>query len=127
VSRAESDRAIQILLDRLRLRSPDKLYRCPGTGTLWPRTILDWAPLRGCLGSLQEITHAEADEDRRWGRAKRELRGSDIDGMARMKAEGHSLRNIAEKLGVGYGTVRIRLAASERKTSRPKAAAMVEM
>jgi transposase len=38
-----------------------------------------------------------------------------------MKADGHSLRNIAEKLGVGYGTVRMRLAAGERKTSRPRA------
>ena len=70
----ESDQAIQILLDRLRLRIPDKLYRCPRTGTLWPRTILGWAPLRGCLGQLQELTHAEADDDRRWGRARRELR-----------------------------------------------------
>jgi hypothetical protein len=89
VSRAESDRAIQILLDRLRLRSPEKLYQCPGTGTLWPRTILGWAPLRGCLGCLHEITHAEADEDRRWGRARRELRESDIFSMG-LWGEEHS-------------------------------------
>ena len=44
-----------------------------------------------------------------------------------MKADGHSLRNIAEKFGVGYGTVRMRLAAGERKTSRPRAAATIEM
>ena len=89
VSRTESDRAIQILLDRLRLRSPDKLYRCPGTGTLWPRTVLGWAPLRGCLGSLQEITHAEADSDRRWGRARRELREFPIFSMG-LWGEEHS-------------------------------------
>ncbi len=89
VSRAESDWAIQILLDRLRLRSPAKLYRCPGTGTLWPRTILGWAPLRGCLGSLQEIAHTEADIDRRWGRARRELRESDIFSMG-LWGEEHS-------------------------------------
>ena len=87
--RAESDRAIQILLDRLRLRTPDKLYRCPGTGTLWPRTILGWAPLRGCLGSLHEITHAEADEDRRWARARRELRESAVFSMG-LWGEEHS-------------------------------------
>jgi transposase len=51
----------------------------------------------------------------------------DLTSIARMKADGHSLRNIAEKLGVGYGTVRMRLAAGERKTSRPKAAARIGM
>jgi len=97
VSRGESDQAIQILLDGLRLRAPDKLYRCSGTGTLWPRTILGWAPLRGCLvetpsvsvGSLHEITQAEADEDRRWGRARRELREADIFSMG-LWGEEHS-------------------------------------
>ena len=89
VNGTESDPAIQILLDRLRLRSPDKLYRCPGTGTLWPRTILGWAPLRGCLGSLHEITHAKADEDRRWGRARRELREFSIFSMG-LWGEEHS-------------------------------------
>lgn len=74
VSRGESDHALQILLDRLRLRSPLRLYRCADTGTLWPRSILGWAPLRGCLGHLQEVLHTEADNDRRWSRARRELR-----------------------------------------------------
>ena len=78
VSGWESDYALQILLDRLRLRPPPKLCRCPDTATLWPRTILGWAPFRGCLGRLQEVSHSEADEDRRWGRARRELRESDI-------------------------------------------------
>ena len=47
--------------------------------------------------------------------------------VARMKAEGHSLRSIAEKLGVGYGTVRQRLAAGERKTPGSGAAAAIEV
>jgi DEAD/DEAH box helicase domain-containing protein len=89
VGRGESDQAIQILLDQLRLRAPEKLYRCPGTGTLWPRSILGWAPLRGCLGRLQEITHAEADDDRRWGRARRELREFPIFAMG-LWGEEHS-------------------------------------
>lgn len=89
VSRSESDRALQILLDRLRLRSPNKLYRCPGTGTLWPRMIFGWAPLRGCLGSLEKITHTDADIDRRWGRARRELRESLIFSMG-LWGEEHS-------------------------------------
>jgi transposase len=33
-----------------------------------------------------------------------------------MRAEGQSLRQIAEQLGVGYGTVRERLKDGERKT-----------
>jgi DEAD/DEAH box helicase domain-containing protein len=89
VGRGESDQAIQILLDQLRLRVPDRLYRCPGTGTLWPRSILAWAPLRGCLGQLQELSDAEADDDRRWGRARRELRASLIFEMG-LWGEEHS-------------------------------------
>ena len=89
VSRADSDQAVQILLDGLRLRVPDKLYRCPDTGTLWPRTVLGWAPLRGCLGGLGEISHLEADDDRRWGRARRELRESAIFSMG-LWGEEHS-------------------------------------
>ena len=89
VGRGESDQAIQILLDQLRLRVPDKLYRCPCTGTLWPRTLLGWAPLRGCLGQLHEITRTEADDDRRWGRARRELRESPIFAMG-LWGEEHS-------------------------------------
>ena len=74
VNRNESDRAIQILLDKLRLRLPVKLYRCPDTVTLWPRTILGWAPLRGCLGRLHQISQEDADADRRWSRGRLELR-----------------------------------------------------
>ena len=77
---------------------------------------------------IQERVKAGLHNARRNGKKLgRPQRVVDLDGMARMKAEGHSLRNIAEKLGVGYGTVRMGLAAGERKTSRPRAAAMVEM
>ncbi len=72
------DSAIQIMLDRLRLRVPTKVFRCPDTGTLWPRTVLGWGALRGCLGSLMEIEGVQADQDRRWGRPRRELRESPI-------------------------------------------------
>jgi lambda repressor-like predicted transcriptional regulator len=51
----------------------------------------------------------------------------DNDLVARMRAQGHSLRSIAQRAGVGYGTVRMRLAAGERKTPGPQAAATVEM
>ncbi len=83
------DEAFQILLDKLNLRSPQKLYRCPDTATLWPRTVLGWAPLKGCLGQLRPISSFEADEDRRWGRPRRELRESEIF-QSGLWAEEHS-------------------------------------
>jgi Lhr-like helicase len=73
VGRGQQDQAIQILLDQMRLRPPAALYRCASTGTLWPRAVLGWAPLKGCLGELRQITHKQADSDRRWGRPRREL------------------------------------------------------
>jgi len=89
VSLGVPDQAIQILFDRLRLRRPSKLFRCPDTGTLWPRTVLGWAPLRGCKGKLHQISHEEADRDRRWGRARTEFRESPIFGMG-LWGEEHS-------------------------------------
>ncbi|MGA2608313.1 MAG: recombinase family protein [Terriglobia bacterium] len=77
---------------------------------------------------IQERVRAGLHNARRNGKQLgRPRRVVDLDGIARMKAEGRSLRSIAEKLGVGYGTVRMRLAAGERKTSRPRAAARIEM
>jgi DNA invertase Pin-like site-specific DNA recombinase len=77
---------------------------------------------------IQERVKAGLHNARRNGKQLgRPRRVVDVDGIARMKAEGHSLRNIAEKLGVGYGTVRMRLAGDERKTPGPGAAALVEI
>jgi len=77
---------------------------------------------------IQERVKAGLDNARRNGKKLgRPPRVLDLDGIARMKAEGRSLRSIAERLGVGYGTVRMRLAAGERKTPGPRAAARIEM
>ncbi len=77
---------------------------------------------------IQERVKAGLHNARRTGKQLgRPHRVVDFDGIARMKAEGHSLRKIAEKLGVGYGTVRMRLAAGERKTSGPGTAAVIEV
>jgi hypothetical protein len=96
VNRVESDRAIQILLDKLLIREPGKLFRCPATSTLWPRTVLGWAPLRGCRGELEEITPVEANNDRRWGRARRELREEQIFAMG-LWGEEHSAQLAPEE------------------------------
>lgn len=48
----------------------------------------------------------------------RPTKAVDPDRILQMRSEGQSLRQIAENLGVGYGTVRERLKGSERKTPR---------
>lgn len=52
------------------------------------------------------LAHARA-QGKQLGRPRRVV---DRDRVVRMKAEGMSLRDIADKLGVGYGTIRTRLA-----------------
>jgi hypothetical protein len=74
----EADKAIQILLDQLSVRTPAQLYRCEATGTIWAHSALGWAPIEGCLGTLQAIAPEELDKDVRWGRARRELKESPI-------------------------------------------------
>jgi DNA invertase Pin-like site-specific DNA recombinase len=75
---------------------------------------------------IQERVKAGLHNARRTGKQLgRPRRVVDLNSIARMKAEGHSLRNIAEQLGVGYGTVRMRLAAGERKTSTSRAATVI--
>jgi hypothetical protein len=54
------------------------LFRCPDTATLWPRAVVGWGPLKGCLGNLYPISEDEADMDSRWGRSRTELRDSPI-------------------------------------------------
>jgi len=77
---------------------------------------------------IQERVRAGLQNARRNGkRLGRPSRVVDLDDIACMRAQGRSLRNIAERVGVGYGTVRMRLAAGERKTPGPGAAAMVGM
>jgi len=89
VSPSESDQAIQILFDQLRLRRPATLFRCPDTGTLWPRAVLRWAPLKGCLGNLGPVTHEDTGKDPRWGRVRGELVKSPIFAMG-LWGEEHS-------------------------------------
>ena len=92
----ETDFAIQILIDKLMIREPARLFRCPATGTLWPRNVLGWAPLRGCRGELREVTQAEVNEDRRRGRPRRELREEEIFAMG-LWGEEHSAQLAPEE------------------------------
>ena len=85
----EDDKAIQILLDRLSVRVPARLYRCEATGTVWTRSALGWVPIRGCRGIVHAITPEQIDQDTRWGRARREFKKSPIFSKG-LWAEEHS-------------------------------------
>jgi len=77
---------------------------------------------------IQERVKAGLHNARRNGKQLgRPRRIVDLDGVARMRGEGHSIRHIAKKLGLGYGTVRQRLASGERKTPSSGAAAEIAM
>lgn len=84
-----ADRAILILLDRLAVRRPEKLYRCAQTGTIWTHSALGWTWMDGCRGNLKSISPQELDQDRRWQRARRELLDSEVFAMG-LWAEEHS-------------------------------------
>jgi len=89
VDKGQAEPAIQILFDRLNLRIPRSIYRCPDTGTFWPRSASGWSILKGCLGNLTPISTEQADNDRRWGRARAEMRDSPIFGVG-LWGEEHS-------------------------------------
>ncbi len=82
------------------------------------------------IGAMAEFERALTQERVRAGLKNAVINGKtlgrprrvvDRDHILTMQSEGASLREIAAKLGVGYGTVRKRLAASERKTLAPGA------
>jgi len=81
--------AIQLRLDQLAVRPPRQLFLCPDTGTLWCRSVLGHAPLRGCSGGLRVIATSEVDSHPRWGRPRREIRESPIFRMG-LWSEEHS-------------------------------------
>jgi len=80
------------------------------------------------IGAMAEFERALTQERVRSGlqnavrngkQLGRPRRVVDRDHILAMQSEGASLRDIAAKLGIGYGTVRMRLAAGERKTPAP--------
>ena len=76
---------------------------------------------------IQERVKAGLSHARRNGKTLgRPRRIVDIDRISRMRAEGQSLRSIADKLDIGYGTARKLLASAERKTPASGAAAVIE-
>ena len=83
------------------------------------------------IGAMAEFERALCQERVRSGLNAARARGKqlgrprrvvDRDHILAMQSEGASLRDIAAMLSVGYGTVRTRLAADERKTPAPRGA-----
>ncbi len=68
-----SQPAVKILFDKLAVRKPERCFHCPDSLTVWPRTVLGWAPFRGCRGKLKLIRDQEVDNLPRWKRARAEL------------------------------------------------------
>jgi hypothetical protein len=70
--------AMRIVLPKLGLRLPRKLYCCPRSGRIHPRSVLGQGPgsLPGEL--LEAVTPEELDQHPRYGRMRRELRGSPV-------------------------------------------------
>ena len=76
---------------------------------------------------IQERVKAGLNHARRIGkRLGRPRRIVDLERITKLRAQGHSLQSIADKLGIGYGTVRKSLASIQRKTSASGAAAVIE-
>lgn len=80
--------AIRIAFSRLALRRPSRLFRCPTTGHLWPRSVLGCAPESGCV-RLEAVTEEALDMSPRVGRQRREFRQSSVFSLA-LWADEHS-------------------------------------
>ena len=68
------------------------------------------------------LNHAR-NNGKRLGRPRRIV---DLESITKLRAQGHGLRTIADKLDIGYGTARKPLASIERKTPASGAAAVIE-
>jgi len=69
--------AIRLKFPELGLRHPSTLYRCPATGHIWPREILECAPESNCT-SLEKVEESTLDSDPRVMRQRREFSSSKI-------------------------------------------------
>jgi DNA invertase Pin-like site-specific DNA recombinase len=76
------------------------------------------------IGAMAEFERSLIQERVRAGLGNARAKGKQLgrpqrivhrESILQMKAEGLSIRQIAERIGIGYGTVRARL-AGERKT-----------
>lgn len=65
--------ALRIRFQQLCLRRPARMFQCPHTDQVWPRSVAGFYP-GGNSPTLNEISHAELDHDPRIGRRRRELR-----------------------------------------------------
>jgi DEAD/DEAH box helicase domain-containing protein len=61
---------LRISFGGLALRAPAQVFRCPWTGTIWPRSILGCAPIRGSRGGMVPISQDELDHHPRVLRAR---------------------------------------------------------
>lgn len=79
---------IRIRFPELGVRRPPRLFLCPRTGWVWPRSVGGCAPREGCT-ELRPTTDAKLDGTSRVSRERREYRDSKVFSMA-IWAEEHS-------------------------------------
>ncbi|MBI4617683.1 MAG: DEAD/DEAH box helicase [Planctomycetes bacterium] len=82
--------AVRIVLPRLALCRPEAIYRCRVSGLLYATTAFRSAPQIASNGTLERITFEEADQDPRYGRARRELQAQGGPLEMGLWAEEHS-------------------------------------
>ena len=92
--------AFASLKDNLDLSTPSGrlMFQIIGAMAEFVRAIIQERVRAGLLNARRN--------GKKLGRPRRVV---DLDGIARMRAQGQSLRSIAERVGIGYGTVRMRM------------------
>jgi DEAD/DEAH box helicase domain-containing protein len=77
-------------------RKPGKMHRCSVCGHLYPRAVLGHASHNSCCQNLTEVTHAEMDNDPRYGAVRCELLHSPLFTNG-LWAEEHSAQLAADR------------------------------
>lgn len=76
-SRRGAVAAFRIKFSELGMRRPHRLFLCPRTSWVWPRSVVGCAPCEGCT-DLQPTTDESLDSSSRFSRARREYRASKV-------------------------------------------------
>ncbi len=84
----KSTPGLRLRFPDLGLRRPQRLFRCPTTGHVWPRSVAGCAPEAGCR-HLQPIDAVALNDDPRRARLRRELAESPVFALG-LWAEEHS-------------------------------------
>jgi hypothetical protein len=80
---------VRLKFAALGLRRPVQLFQCDTTMHVWPRSVLESAPEKGCRGTLRPVSDPALEDYPRFRRLRREYRESPVFRLA-LWAEEHS-------------------------------------